>query len=70
VRDELVLPPSAVLGPAPLFRLRGRDRAQLIVKAKPENRARAIDIVGGAVDRVASSRVHKHAALSVDVDPQ
>ena len=70
VREELVLPPSAVLGPAPLFRLRGRERAQLVVKAKPENRSRAIDVVGGAVEAVAASRAHRAAALSVDVDPQ
>jgi primosomal protein N' (replication factor Y) (superfamily II helicase) len=70
VREELALPPVAVLGPAPLFRLRDRERSQLIVKAKPENRARAIDIVGGAVARIAAARAHKAAALSVDVDPQ
>ena len=70
VREELALPPSAVLGPAPLFRLRDRERSQLIVKAKPENRATAIEEVGGAVERVAASREHKAASLSVDVDPQ
>ncbi|HEV2752698.1 MAG TPA: primosomal protein N' [Solirubrobacteraceae bacterium] len=59
---------AQVLGPAPLFRLRGRERSQLMVKAA--DRARAIAAVGGAVARVAAGRAHRAAALSVDVDPQ
>jgi primosomal protein N' (replication factor Y) len=56
------------LGPAPLFRLRGRERAQVVVKAA--DRAAAVEQVGAAVDAVASDRAHRAAAFSVDVDPQ
>jgi primosomal protein N' (replication factor Y) len=56
------------LGPAPLFRLRGRERSQVVVKAA--DRAAAIEQVGAAVQAVAASREHKAAAFSVDVDPQ
>ncbi|HEV2770675.1 MAG TPA: primosomal protein N' [Solirubrobacteraceae bacterium] len=59
---------AQVLGPAPLFRLRGRERSQLVVKAG--DRAGAIAAVGDAVARVAAGRAHRTAALSVDVDPQ
>jgi primosomal protein N' (replication factor Y) len=54
------------LGPAPLFRLRGKERSQVVVKAA--DRGAAIDSVGGAVDAVA--RAHRRASFSVDVDPQ
>jgi primosomal protein N' (replication factor Y) len=56
------------LGPAPLFRLRGRERAQVVVKAL--DRAEAVARIGAAVDAVAADRAHRAAALSVDVDPQ
>ena len=56
------------LGPAPLFRLRGRERAQVVVKAG--DRAAAVAQVGAAVDAVARARAHRDAAFSVDVDPQ
>jgi primosomal protein N' (replication factor Y) len=56
------------LGPAPLFRLRGRERAQVVVKAA--DRARAVQAVGAAVDAVARDRAHRGVSLSVDVDPQ
>ncbi|MFL5845173.1 MAG: primosomal protein N' [Solirubrobacteraceae bacterium] len=65
VRDVLSVP---ALGPAPLFRLRGRERAQVVVKA--EDRRAAIAAVDGAVQGVAAGREHKAAAFSVDVDPQ
>lgn len=57
-----------VLGPAKLFRLRGRERAQVVVKAL--ERAPAIALVREAVDALASDRGHRGVALSVDVDPQ
>jgi primosomal protein N' (replication factor Y) len=69
VRERLGVGPPAVLGPAPLFRLRGRERAQLLVKAT-RSRERAIAAVGAAVDAVAAGREHRAAAFSVDVDPQ
>jgi primosomal protein N' (replication factor Y) (superfamily II helicase) len=56
------------LGPAPLFRLRGRERAQIVIKTT--DRAAAVAEVGAAVEAVAAGRAHRHAAFSVDVDPQ
>jgi primosomal protein N' (replication factor Y) len=57
-----------VLGPAPLFRLRGRDRFQLVIKTT--ERAAAVAAVGGAVEAAARKRAYKDVAFSVDVDPQ
>jgi primosomal protein N' (replication factor Y) len=59
---------SVVLGPAALFRLRGRERQVLVVKA-PERRP-AVRVIGEAVQRLASSREHTGVSFSVDVDPQ
>jgi primosomal protein N' (replication factor Y) len=59
---------AELLGPAPLFRLRGRERFQLVVKAG--RREPAIRAVGAAVERVARRRAHRQVAFSVDVDPQ
>jgi primosomal protein N' (replication factor Y) len=64
VRERL----DGALGPAPLFRLRGRERAQVVVKAA--ERGPAIIAVGAAVHAVAADRAHRAAAFSVDVDPQ
>ncbi|MDE3134551.1 MAG: primosomal protein N' [Acidobacteriota bacterium] len=58
----------AVLGPAPLFMLRGKCRYQLVVKAA--DRAAAVAAVRVAVDAVGGDRAHREVALSVDVDPQ
>jgi len=58
----------AALGPAPLFRLRGRERSQVVVKAG--DRAAAVAAVGAAVHAVAADRRHRAASFSVDVDPQ
>ena len=57
-----------VLGPAPLFRRRGRHRAQLVVRSR--ERMPAIDAVRAAVDEVAALREHAGVAFAVDVDPQ
>jgi primosomal protein N' (replication factor Y) len=59
---------AQVLGPAPLFRLRGRERAQLVIKAT--DRAGAVRAAGAAVDAVAADRTRRGVAYSVDVDPQ
>jgi primosomal protein N' (replication factor Y) len=59
---------AAVLGPADLFRLRGRERQVLIVKAA--ERRPAVHAVGEAVRRVAALREHAGVSFSVDVDPQ
>jgi primosomal protein N' (replication factor Y) len=57
-----------VLGPATLFRLRGRERSVLVVKAR--ERRPAVQAVGAAVQQVADSRAHVGVSFSVDVDPQ
>ena len=59
---------AQVLGPAPLFRLRGRERAQLVIKAG--DRAGAVQAAGDAVAEVAADRTRRGVAYSVDVDPQ
>ena len=64
VRERL----GDALGPAPLFRLRGRERAQIVVKA--QDRAAAVAEVGAAVQAAAGDRAHRAATFSVDVDPQ
>ena len=61
-------PGATVLGPAPLFRLRGRHRSQVVIKAR--DRTAAIAAVRGAVERAARRREHRDVAFSVDVDPQ
>ncbi len=70
VRERLDLAPGMVLGPAPLFRLRGRERSHVLLKAEPRERAEAIEHVGAAVEAAAASKQHRAAAFSVDVDPQ
>jgi primosomal protein N' (replication factor Y) len=58
---------AQVLGPAPLFRLRGRARRQIVVKAT--DRRAAIEAVGVAVDDLVRQRRTKDVNISVDVDP-
>ena len=57
-----------VLGPAPLFRLRGRERSQLVIKTS--DRASAVSGVGRAVQGAVACREHAGVSFSVDVDPQ
>jgi primosomal protein N' (replication factor Y) len=57
-----------VLGPAPLFRLRGRARSQLVIKTG--DRGGTIEAVGAAVDRLAPAAARDGVSVSVDVDPQ
>jgi len=59
---------AVVLGPAPLFRLRGQSRSQIVVKAS--DRAAAIAAVGSAVDAVVRAAAKRGVSVSVDVDPQ
>jgi primosomal protein N' (replication factor Y) len=71
-RIDVEAPQARLLGPAPLFRLKGRERAQLLVKAPaagPE-RSAAVRAVRHAVEAVAEAREHRGVAFSVDVDPQ
>ena len=68
VSGEEAVPELAVLGPAALFRLRGRERESLVVKAGVRRPAvRAID---AAVRAVAGSGEYQGVHFSVDVDPQ
>jgi primosomal protein N' (replication factor Y) (superfamily II helicase) len=73
VRDRLALARDgdteiSVLGPAALFRLRGRERRALVIKAS--ERRPAVRMAGEAVARVAEANVHTSVHFSVDVDPQ
>jgi primosomal protein N' (replication factor Y) (superfamily II helicase) len=68
LRDRIDPPGATLLGPAPLFRLRGRARSQLVIKAG--ERAVAIRAAGEAVDAVARSASKRGVSVSVDVDPQ
>jgi primosomal protein N' (replication factor Y) (superfamily II helicase) len=76
VRDELLRGRDGerspadltVLGPASLFRLRGREREALVIKAG--SRLPAVRAIGEAVERVAHGREHQGVNFSVDVDPQ
>jgi primosomal protein N' (replication factor Y) len=52
------------LGPAPLFRLRNRERAQVVVKAV--DREGMVAAVAAAVE----AEHRRHVNISVDVDPQ
>ncbi len=66
--ERIAIPGATVLGPAPLFRLRGRDRSQLVAKAT--DRAAAIRAVGSAVDAMAAVASRRRVSISVDVDPR
>src|SRR5213076_3241564 len=54
---------AQILGPAPLFRLRGRERAQVVVKAG--ERAVAVRACGVAVEAVSADRTRRGVAYSV-----
>ena len=70
VRDAVGAVEANILGPASLFRLRGRERYQLVVKAPPANRSAVVRAVGDAVHSIAEQRGHSGVSFSVDVDPQ
>jgi primosomal protein N' (replication factor Y) (superfamily II helicase) len=57
-----------LLGPAPMFRLRGKYRRRLLTKA--QDREATVAVIRTAVDRLAADRTLKDVALAVDVDPQ
>jgi primosomal protein N' (replication factor Y) len=60
-------PDTELLGPAPLFRLRERERYQLVLKTGA--RAAAIAATGAAVEIAARDRAFRDVNFSVDVDP-
>jgi primosomal protein N' (replication factor Y) len=68
LREAIVASGAIVLGPAPLFRVRGKARSQLVIKTR--QRAAAIEAAGAAVDRVSRPAARKKVSISVDVDPQ
>jgi len=70
IRSALHGTPGCVLGPAALFRLRGRERQVLVLKTPPEQRQATIALLGAAVQRAAHARAHKGVVFAVDVDPQ
>jgi primosomal protein N' (replication factor Y) (superfamily II helicase) len=57
-----------LLGPAPLFRLRGKHRRRLLIKS--EQRDRTVTAVREAVATAVRDRALRELAISVDVDPQ
>jgi primosomal protein N' (replication factor Y) len=57
-----------LLGPAPLFRLRGRHRRRLVVKS--ERRHETVEAVRDAVASAVRDRALRQVSISVDVDPQ
>jgi primosomal protein N' (replication factor Y) len=59
---------GVVLGPAALFRLRGREREVLLIKAS--QRRPVVEAAGRALEQLAASREHAGVHFSVDVDPQ
>ncbi|MEK6277383.1 MAG: primosomal protein N' [Actinomycetota bacterium] len=66
--DARVPAGTDVLGPAAVFRLRGKQRRRLLIKA--ERRAEAIAAARDAVERLAADRALRGIAVGVDVDPQ
>ena len=68
VRAAIRLDDAVVLGPAPLFRLKGRERSQLVIKAA--DRAAAVASVRSAVEGVVGEHGRRGVNFSVDVDPQ
>jgi primosomal protein N' (replication factor Y) (superfamily II helicase) len=66
--DETLPADATVLGPAPRFRLRGRERRQLLVKSG--ERAAAVAAVRAAVEAAAAARELRELSVAVDVDAQ
>jgi primosomal protein N' (replication factor Y) (superfamily II helicase) len=57
-----------LLGPAPLFRLRGKHRRRLLIKSG--RRHQAVEAVRDAVATAVRDRALRELSISVDVDPQ
>jgi primosomal protein N' (replication factor Y) len=59
---------AELLGPAPMFRRRGKNRRRLLIKAV--ERRPAVTAAREAVEAAVGSRAMKDVAVAVDVDPQ
>ena len=67
IAEAIDAPQTELLGPAPLFRLRDRERFQLVLKTQA--RADAIAATGAAVETAARDKSFRDVNFSVDVDP-
>jgi primosomal protein N' (replication factor Y) len=65
---ERISAADELLGPAPLFRLRGKHRRRLLIKS--ERRHETVTAVREAVAGAVRDRAVRELAISVDVDPQ
>jgi primosomal protein N' (replication factor Y) (superfamily II helicase) len=65
---ERVSAEDDLLGPAPLFRLRGKHRRRLLIKS--ERRHETVTAVREAVATAVRDRALRELSISVDVDPQ
>jgi primosomal protein N' (replication factor Y) len=59
---------TTMLGPASLFRLRGRERRALLLKAG--ERVATVRVLDDALQTVVRSREHAGVSFAVDVEPQ
>lgn len=59
---------SELLGPAPMFRVRGKHRRRVLIKA--DDKAETVAAVRDVVEKRAADRSLKDVAIGVDVDPQ
>jgi primosomal protein N' (replication factor Y) (superfamily II helicase) len=66
--EERLEAEADLLGPAPLFRRRGRHRRRLLVKSL--HRTAAVDAVRDAISAAVEGRALREVAVSVDVDPE
>jgi len=67
IAEAIDAPQTELLGPAPLFRLRDRERFQIVLKTTA--RADAIAATGAAVEATARDKAFRDVNFSVDVDP-
>jgi primosomal protein N' (replication factor Y) len=65
---DRISPDDELLGPAPLFRLRGKHRRRLLLKSG--RRHETVTAVRDAVAAAVRDRTLRELAISVDVDPQ
>jgi primosomal protein N' (replication factor Y) len=59
---------SELLGPAPMFRVRGRHRRRILIKA--QDREATVECVRAAVEERVADRALREVAIGIDVDPQ